>query len=112
VLVADTTTLMHARTAIGEQHVVAETEHAFAFADGWILAARKGSVFELMDEFCWRMRPIEMPTRSELVGDGHPLNPLAGDGQSDTLELIEALHVCGPLAYGTAPRLSIGALQG
>jgi hypothetical protein len=111
VLVADTTTLMHARTAIGEQYVVAETEYAFAFADGWILAARKGSVFELMDEVGWRMRPIEMAMRSELVGEGRPLNPLASHGPSDTLELIEALHVCGPLAYGTGPDLSAEALS-
>ena len=111
VLVADTTTLMHARAAIGEQYVVAETEYAFAFADGWILAARKGSVFELMDAVGWRMRPIEMATRSELVGEGHPLDPSAGDEPADTLELIEALHVCGPLAHGTAPRLAAGAFS-
>lgn len=110
VLVSDTATLMHLRTAIGEENVVAEAEQAFAFADGWILAARKGSVFELMGEVGWRMRPIEMATRSELVGEGHSLSPLPGDDSNDTLELLEALQVCGPLAHGAAPRPATGAL--
>lgn len=96
VLVPDAHTLAQLRMAIGEEHVVAATEHAFAFAGGWILAARKGSVFELVSELGWRMRPIELATRAELVGEGHALSPLPGDDGGDTLGLLEALHVCGP----------------
>lgn len=110
VLVPDLTTLAQVRVAIGEEHVVAASEHAFAFADGWILAAHKGSVFELVGELGWRMRPIEMATRSELVGEGHALSPLAGDEAGDPLGLLEALHVCGPVAHGTVPRLATSAV--
>jgi hypothetical protein len=109
VLVPDAQTLSQLRMAIGEEHVVAATEHAFAFADGWILAARKGSVFELVSELGWRMRPLEMATRAELVGEGHTLSPVGDDGD-DTLGLLEALHVCGPVAHGGAPRIAVGAL--
>jgi hypothetical protein len=100
VLVPDRTTLAHVRAAIGEENVVAGNDHAFAFADGWVLAVRKGSVFELVSELGWRMRPLEMATRAELIGEGHALSPVGDDG-GDTLELLEALHVCGPLAHGT-----------
>ncbi len=80
VLVPDETTLAQLRMAIGEEHVVAATDQAFAFADGWILAARKGSVFELMGELGWRMRPIELATRAELIGERHTLSPFGDDG--------------------------------
>jgi hypothetical protein len=111
VLVPDAQTLAQLRLAIGEEHVVAATEHAFAFADGWILAARKGSVFELVSELGWRMRPIEMATRTELAGEGHALSPLPGDDGDDTLGLVEALHVCGPVAHGTVPRIASRSLS-
>ncbi|MGH0031910.1 MAG: hypothetical protein ACQGVC_19140 [Myxococcota bacterium] len=110
VLVPDAATLAQVRVAIGEEHVVASTEHAFAFADGWVLAVRKGSVFELLGELGWRMRPIEMTSRSELAGEGHALSPLPGDDPADALGLLEALHVCGPLAHGTVPRIATSAL--
>ncbi|MBW2289833.1 MAG: hypothetical protein JRG80_07110 [Deltaproteobacteria bacterium] len=53
-----------------------------------------------------------MATRSELVGEGHALSPLPVGDPSGTLELIDALHVCGPLVCGTAPHLSLGAVSG
>jgi hypothetical protein len=109
VLVPDATALAQLRTAIGEDNVVAATEHAFAFADGWILAARKGSVFELMSELGWRMRPLEMATRSELVSEGFPLSPLPSDDGGDTLGVLEALHVCGPVAHGGLRRGPLAA---
>lgn len=111
VLVSDVTTLMQVRTAIGEEHVVAAAEHAFAFANGWILAVRKGSVFELVSELGWRTRPIEMVTRPELVAEGHALSPVPSDDATDALDLLEALHVCGPVAHGTLPRIASGALS-
>ena len=107
VLVPDAVTLAQIRTAIGEEHVVAATEHAFAFADGWILAVREGSVFELVSELGWRMRPIEMATRTELIGEGHALSPVPGDERADALGLLEALRVCGPVAHGTVPRIAM-----
>ena len=111
VLVSDGDTLAHARTAIGEEHVIAATEYAFAFADGWILAVRKGSVFELVSELGWRMRPIEMSTRSELVDEGHALPSVPSDDAGDTLGLLEALHVCGPIAHRSEPRIGSSALS-
>jgi hypothetical protein len=101
VLVPDELTLDQVRVAIGEEHIVAASEHAFAFADGWILASRKGSVFELISELGWWMRPLEMATRCELAAEGHALSAVPGDDSSDTLVLLEALHVCGPVAHGT-----------
>jgi len=111
VLVPDLATLAQVRVAIGEEHVIAATEHAFAFADGWILAVRKGSVFELASELGWRLRPIEMATRGELAEEGHDLSPLAGDDPADTLGLLEALHVCGPIAHGTLTPRTAGAFS-
>jgi hypothetical protein len=99
VLVSDVETLAQVRTAIGEENIVASTEYAFAFADGWILAVREGSVFELVSELGWRMRPIEMSTRPELLAEGHAVSPIPSDGDGETLDLLEALHVCGPLAH-------------
>jgi hypothetical protein len=52
----------------------------------------------------WRLRPLEMATRSELVGEGHALSPLPGDDGGDTLGLLEALRVCGPVAHGDVRR--------
>jgi hypothetical protein len=112
VLVADAATLAQARTAIGEQHVVATAEHAFAFAGGWILAAKKDSVFELMSELGWHTRAMEMTTRPELIAEGHALEPLPGEDPSAALDLIDALHVCGPLAHGTKPRFALPLLSG
>jgi hypothetical protein len=45
-----------------------------------------------------------MATRSELVGEGHGLSPLPGDDGGDTLGLLEALRVCGPIAHGDIRR--------
>jgi hypothetical protein len=111
VLVPDQATLEQVRVAIGEEHIVAASEHAFAFTDGWILAARKGSVFELMSELGWRMRPLEMATRSELAAQGYALSAVPRDDGSDALGLLEALQVCGPLAHGTGHRSATGALS-
>lgn len=103
VLVPDVESLAHVRTAIGEEHVVGATEHAFAFSDGWILAARKGSVFELVGEIGWHTRPLEMAARPDLVAEGHTLSPVPSDGAADTFDVLEALQLCGPLAHGSLP---------
>jgi hypothetical protein len=109
VLVSDLKTLDNVRVAIGEEHLVAATEHSFAFADGWILASREGSVFELVNQIGWQSRPLLMATRAELVADGHQISPLPEpDNLPNTLGMLDALHVCGPLAHETEPALAGG----
>jgi hypothetical protein len=104
VLVKNRFALDNARVAIGEEHILASSENAFAFARGWILAVRDGSVFDLVDHLGWSHLAIEIFSESDLRH-----SPVPGVERSwcaekpkergKAFELVDALSLCGNIAH-------------
>lgn len=104
VLVKNRFELKNARVAIGEEHILAATENAFAFARGWILAVRDGSVFDLIDHLGWSHMGIEIFSESDMRD-----SPIPGVDRSwcaakprergKAYDLVDALSLCGGIAH-------------
>lgn len=100
VLVADHRALQAARIAIGEEHVVGSTRDAFAFAHGWILAVREGSIFELVGELGWDACPVRVFRPGEGLPNGTAWAPRGAIRPGGALDVVDALQLCGPIAHG------------
>lgn len=104
VLVKTHFALENARVAIGARHILASNKDAFAFANGWILAVRDHTVFELLDSLGWSHRGVELFSESDLrhsdipgVDDSWQADSPAERGQP--LALVDALSLCGRIAH-------------
>ena len=95
VLVASRSALEAVRTAIGEEHILASTPDAFAFAHGWILSVRQNTVWQLVSELGWGER------RLRVWEAGGPIDNVSDEdrGSADPLTVIDALHLVGPIAH-------------
>jgi hypothetical protein len=104
VLVKNNFALDNARVAIGEEHILASSENAFAFARGWILAVRDGSVFDLVDRLGWSHLAIEIFSESDLRHSHVPGVDRGWCAQKSkergkAYDLVDALSLCGNIAH-------------
>ena len=102
VLVATRSALEAVRTAIGEEHVLAATPDAFAFAHGWILAVRENTVWQLVSELGWGDRRLRLWESGDPAGNAEAVIRGAARATTDgsgPLTVIDALHLVGPIAH-------------